>query len=388
MSHALRPMEMAHVVLYLTQNNSDTHIMISVIIPCYNAEKYLERTFRCLDSQTYRNFEVICINDGSTDGTQQLLERLCAERERCAVYSYENGGLSEARNRGIPLAKGDYIHFLDADDWFYPTMYERMVNMIMKHDMPDAVRVGYKWTFSFDEDNIPPLEDKGEEVILSGNDKVIEEITKHLIGQSTQHIQSYYETRRWEWEDIAFPVWIYFYKRNTIIKNNARFVPKLQLIEDRIFNCTFMLNAEKVICTDSPYYLYLSTSDGLLSTILKNPRKAYQDKINTSIQRQKIRELYLKHKGIDLFSSYRGSNVLACFQTATILVNLPYREGKAMYLDFVNNPLIEESLDGFPTKGAPLKMKVPLFMLRHGMKGWFYDLVWIASKLGIRFNSL
>lgn len=368
--------------------NNKLDITISVIIPCYNAEKYLERTFRCLDAQTYRNFEVICINDGSTDGTQQLLERLCAKRERCAVYSYENGGLSEARNRGIPMAKGDYIHFLDADDWFYPTMYERMVEMITKHDMPDAVRVGYKWTFSFDENKIPELEDNDKEVSLCGNDRIIEEITKHIIGQSTQHIQSYYKTGRWEWGDIAFPVWSYLYKKDTIIKNNAYFVPKLQLIEDRIFNCTFMLYAEKVVYTDSQYYLYLSTSEGLLRSILKNPRKAYKDKVTNSVQRQAIRELYLKHKGIDLFSSYRGSNVLACFQVATILVNLPYREGKAKYLDFVNNPLITESLDGFPTKGAPLKMKVPLFMLQHGMKGVFYDLVWLASKLGIRFNSL
>lgn len=370
------------------QHNTKTDIKISVIIPCYNAEKYLERTFRCLDAQTYRNFEVICINDGSTDGTQQLLERLCAEREHYAVYSYENGGLSEARNRGIPMAKGDYIHFLDADDWFYPTMYERMVEMITKHDMPDAVRVGYKWTFSFDESKIPELEDNGKEVVLCGNDKIIEEVTKHIIGQSTQHIQSYYKTRQWEWKNMPAFVWEYFYKRDTIIKNNVCFVPKLQMIEDRIFNCTFMAYAEKFVYTDSPYYLYLSTSEGLLNTILHNPQKTYSGKTNNIIQRQAIRELYMKHKGIDLFPSYRGSNVLACFQVATILVKLPYREGKAMYLEFVNNPLIDESLDGFPTKGAPLKMKVPLLMLQHGMKGMFYDLVWLASKMGKRFDSL
>lgn len=387
MSHALRPTEGSYSITHFMQNNSDTHIMISVIIPCYNAEKYLERTFRCLDAQTYRNFEVICINDGSTDSTQQLLERLCAERKQCAVYSYENGGLSVARNRGIPLAKGDYIHFLDADDWFYPTMYERMVNMITKHDMPDAVRVGYKWTLSFDENDIPPLKDNGEEVVVCG-DSIIEKITKKLLGQSTQDILDYYKTGRWEWKDMPAFVWEYLYKRDTIVKNNVCFVPRLQMIEDRIFNCTFLLYAEKVVYTDAPYYLYLSTSEGLLNTILNNPHKAYSGKIDNIVHRQAIRELYLKHKDFDLFSSYRGSNVLACFQTATILVNLPYREGKAMYLDFVNNPLIEESLDGFPTKGAPLKMKVPLFMLQHGMKGWFYDLVWIASKLGIRFNSL
>lgn len=160
------------------------------------------------------------------------------------------------------------------------------------------------------------------------------------------------------------------------------------MIEDRIFNCTFMLNAEKVVYTNSVYYLYLSTPDGLLNSILNNPRRAYTDKTNNILQRQAMRELYMKRKGIDLFPSYRGSNILACFQLATVLVNLPYREGRRKYLDFVNNPLIRESLRGFPTKGSPLKMKVPLLMLQHGMKGTFYNLVWLASKIGIRFSSL
>lgn len=362
-------------------------IKISVIIPCYNAEKYLERTFRCLDAQTYRNFEVICINDGSTDGTQALLERLCAERTDCSVHSYENGGLSIARNRGIPLAKGDYIHFLDADDWFYPTMYERMVQMIEKHDMPDAVRVGYQWTYDFNENNIPQLVDNGEETVFTGKD-IIEKISKPIIGNSTQKILTYYKTKQWGWDGMSWPVWVYLYRKHTIISNELTFIPKLQLVEDRIFNCTFMSYADKVVTTDAPYYLYINTSQGLLQSILKNTQKYYIDKTNSVLQRQALREIYMEHKDIDLFPEYRGSNIMACFQLASILVNLPYSEGKRKYLDFVNHPLMKESIDGFPTKGAPLKMKVPLLMLQHGMKGTFYSLVWLASKMGIQLNNL
>lgn len=160
------------------------------------------------------------------------------------------------------------------------------------------------------------------------------------------------------------------------------------MVEERIFNCAFMLNAERVVCTDAIYYLYLSTPDGLINTILNNPDKVYKDKTNNVLQRQAMRELYMERKGIDLFPSYRGSNVMACFQLATALVNLPYSEGKRKYLEFANHPLLKESLDGFPTKGAPLKMKVPLLMLQHGMEGTFYSLVWLASKIGIRFRRL
>ena len=98
---------------------------ISVIIPVYNAEKYLEK---CLDSilqQTFREIEVICVDDGSQDASKQILRRYASQDARVIVVEQKNMYAGVARNRGMELAKGKYLIFLDADDFFHPDMLRR-----------------------------------------------------------------------------------------------------------------------------------------------------------------------------------------------------------------------------------------------------------------------
>ena len=98
---------------------------ISVIIPVYNAEKYLEK---CLDSilqQTFREIEVICGDDGSQDASKQILRRYASQDARVIVVEQKNMYAGVARNRGMELAKGKYLIFLDADDFFHPDMLRR-----------------------------------------------------------------------------------------------------------------------------------------------------------------------------------------------------------------------------------------------------------------------
>ena len=99
---------------------------VSVIIPVYNMESYLER---CLDSvlnNTYRNLEVICVDDGSTDGSLQILRRYEQTDKRIVVITKENGGVSSARNTGLDHASGNFVSFVDPDDLLHPQHYELM----------------------------------------------------------------------------------------------------------------------------------------------------------------------------------------------------------------------------------------------------------------------
>lgn len=90
--------------------------LISVIIPAYNAEKYIERCIRSVQNQTYQNIEIIVVNDGSADGTEAVARRCGVQDARIQVFSQENKGVSAARNRGMKEAKGEYLAFVDADD--------------------------------------------------------------------------------------------------------------------------------------------------------------------------------------------------------------------------------------------------------------------------------
>ena len=103
---------------------------ISIIIPVYNKEAYLER---CLDSvlaQTHKSLEVLLIDDGSTDGSPAICEKYAKKDPRIRVLTQENAGASAARNAGIEAAGGDYIGFVDADDWIEPGMYAALLEGI------------------------------------------------------------------------------------------------------------------------------------------------------------------------------------------------------------------------------------------------------------------
>ena len=114
------------------------NFLISVIVPVYNIEMYLERCVRSIMNQTYQNLEILLVDDGSTDGSGEICERLAKEDNRIKVFHKENGGSSSARNLGIREAKGEYLGFIDSDDYIEPNMYEVLSAAIEKYDTPMA----------------------------------------------------------------------------------------------------------------------------------------------------------------------------------------------------------------------------------------------------------
>lgn len=115
--------------------------LISVVIPVYNIEEYLERCVNSVCQQTYSNLEIILVDDGSTDGSGRLCDKLAEKDERIKVFHKENGGSSSARNLGLLQAKGEYIGFVDSDDYVSPQMYELLSNAIKKHGA-DIAQIG------------------------------------------------------------------------------------------------------------------------------------------------------------------------------------------------------------------------------------------------------
>lgn len=104
--------------------------LVSVVVPVFNAEKHLGQALDSLLAQTHGNLEVICVDDGSTDGTPQLLADYASRDDRIRVFNQENAGPGAARNRGIERARGDYLYFLDADDWCDPSLLEKAVALL------------------------------------------------------------------------------------------------------------------------------------------------------------------------------------------------------------------------------------------------------------------
>ena len=114
---------------------------ISVIVPIYNAEKYLEKCINSLIHQTYPYLQIILVNDGSTDTSEKIAQAFAKQDHRIIVQSQANKGQAAARNNGLQLASGEYISFIDADDYIDHDFYERMLNSIKDKD---CVQIGYK----------------------------------------------------------------------------------------------------------------------------------------------------------------------------------------------------------------------------------------------------
>lgn len=118
--------------------------LVSVIIPVYGVEKYIGKCLETLINQTYSNLEILVINDGTKDKSAEIAKSYAIKDKRIKVFDFENGGVSLARNRGLDLSNGEYISFIDGDDWVAPTMYMDLVGIMLK-DNPDMIK------FSVDE---------------------------------------------------------------------------------------------------------------------------------------------------------------------------------------------------------------------------------------------
>ena len=151
--------------------------LISIIIPIYNIMDCLEK---CVDScihQTYKNIEILMIDDGSTDGTSELCDKIKEKDNRIRVFHKENGGSSSARNLGIEHAKGEYLGFVDSDDFISPNMYEELINATLEYHVPIA-------QVSRDEiddkgNKLPDVCTPPKEAFLCNADKFMEELLMH-----------------------------------------------------------------------------------------------------------------------------------------------------------------------------------------------------------------
>ncbi|PZV76707.1 GT2 family glycosyltransferase [Algoriphagus aquaeductus] len=123
---------------------------ISIIIPCFNSEKFLNETLDCLSKQSFQDWECLIVNNGSTDGTLQIAENYSKKDQRFKVLSKDHGGISSGRNLGILSAKGDFIQLLDSDDMITPNKLKNEVEFLLKHPEVDIVYSGARYFYSND----------------------------------------------------------------------------------------------------------------------------------------------------------------------------------------------------------------------------------------------
>jgi glycosyltransferase involved in cell wall biosynthesis len=176
---------------------------VSVVVPVYNVESFLEECLESLLNQTYTNYEIIAVNDGSTDGSLRILNAFAASEPRLKIINQENAGLSAARNRGIEAAKGKYILFVDSDDLVVPEM---IMTIASGFEQSDSEVV----TFSYSRFMETPENRKFE--VISKNLKAKE-------YPSMEYFKLVLEIPTIQW----IPAWTYAFNLEFLRTNNLRF---------------------------------------------------------------------------------------------------------------------------------------------------------------------
>ncbi|MBQ1275434.1 MAG: glycosyltransferase [Cellulosilyticum sp.] len=223
---------------------------ISIILPIYNVEKYLATCIESLLSQIHQNLEIILVNDGSKDGSLKVCKEYAEKDSRIIVIDKPNEGVAITRNRGIEAATGDYIAFVDPDDWVEPQMYHSLLNHIKKWDSPVCLCNFYKDTKRRSQQKVFEFED---EVLVA--DEIVDKLINDMIGVADL-LPKY--------TMIMGSVWRGLYKRSFIEEHHLRFIPKLTIMEDLVFMVQVLLKCDKVAIDQNTWYHYVQHANSAL----------------------------------------------------------------------------------------------------------------------------
>lgn len=225
---------------------------ISVIIPVYNAEKYLAKSIESVLNQSLKDIEVICIDDGSTDKSLEILENYADKDKRIKIFRQKQSGPANARNLGIDNSSSDIITFLDADDWVYSeNSYEKIYNE-MKADNLDLLAYNH---YEYNNELAALLPDALRKYIFEYDD---EDYNKVLLKD---------DFSKYVFKFSPFP-WDKFYKKSLLIDNNIKFPLNLPAGEDSAFALYVMLYAEKIKFSKVKHIVYRTD----LNTSLTNAK--------------------------------------------------------------------------------------------------------------------
>lgn len=211
--------------------------MISIIIPVYNVEKYIHVCINSILKQSYTNFEIICIDDASTDSTLEILNYFAKKDSRVKIFKNEyNKGAGYCRNRGLDIAKGKYILFLDGDDWFSLNALEVLINQSEKNNLDILI---FKCIVYYNDFRYFGIEKYYEMEFLT---------------QFNHKIFNHWDVEKRKLFSIPTPVWNKLYLKSFLDKNNITFTNENYIFEDNPFSIKSIIHANRISISNNYFY--------------------------------------------------------------------------------------------------------------------------------------
>lgn len=314
---------------------------ISIIVPVYNCEKYIEKCIRSLINQTLKNIEIIFVNDGSTDNSEEIIKQYMKNDDRIKLINKINGGVSSARNLGISKSIGKYISFVDADDWCEKEMFKKLYDSAIKYNL-DLTSTGY--TVENEKGNIKNK--YGLEEFLKGDQE--EEISNIM-----SNIELGYSVMK-------------LYKKNIIDNNNIKFSETLNFGEDAIFVLDYIRNINSIGVVEGYHYHYVHYKGVSLS-------KKYVHNINEFIELfwKKEKEIYIKFPTYKIMRQNEGitehihSSIMRIYNNYRVGCKLSKADKINTIKKILNDNNVKKEISKYKVKKLSYKLFVLLYQLNN-----------------------
>ena len=279
----------------------------SIIIPIYNVESTLKRCVDSVIGQTYKNLEIICINDGSTDKSLKILEEYKNDN-RIKIITQKNKGIASARNTGIKIATGDYITFIDSDDWYELDYIDKMNQILVGNENIEVIRGNYFTSDGINKHKENMQEEFSNKKVDVRNNRTI--IFKRLFNAE---MKSY--------------SWLLMLKREIIGKKQLYFNDETRYMEDIEFFSKMLYSIDNIYFCDENKYNYFYNPDGLSKS--------------TKNMKNKIINLYnVKNSINELLIQNNESKELICNANTMYIFMILYM----IYIMYQNNEISKEKL--------------------------------------------
>lgn len=341
--------------------------LVTVVIPIYNVEKQLSRCIDSVLNQTYKNLEIILVDDGSPDNCPQICDEYAKKDDRIIVIHKVNQGLGMARNTGIELATGKYICFFDSDDYVEVDTVEECC-ICAERERADLVCFGHIEETNSGKVRLQRLPTVPKEVFLKN------EILEQLIPMTLAHNAETGE----DW-NLSMSAWSCFFSMDVIKKNKWRFVSEREIISEDIYSVLeYYWYTEKIVFIKKTFYHYI-LNELSLSNVFRNDR---YEKLKVFVS--KMREL-LKSKNSEkeleqrLFTIFLGLTIGALKNI--VICDLTFKNKYKALKNIICDDFMQNVLSNTVYKGEPFAKKILFWLMKRKMILLSFWIITIKSKM-------
>lgn len=337
---------------------------ITIIIPAYNVGDYITKTLTSVWEQTFEDYKVIVVNDGSTDNTGDICDDFAKKDPRFKVIHKKNEGVSKARNIGIEQAKGKYLLFWDGDDFAKKNALEKLYRCIQEKQS-DSVIYGY---FRYQEgkviETVPPIFEEG----LYEEHSISEELVPRFIGLSEKSINHWIEKIPQALYVENPALWRILLTREVVMTFNIRFDERLKVGEDTIFISEYLCHARSCyVMSDCLYYLLIRDTS-TISEYERNPLAKLSGKLNLLEGRRDLVKRIMYTEGQDIQKLHQGTISLSSLELALLLSKrhkeFNFRSRYNSYQQYANHEEVIEAIQSLHINKKWKLKAIPIHLLK------------------------